>query len=192
MCARQVGRCSSWPSRTPRAAGPATSRRRSWAAVSSYPASSRAAARRSWPGSSPSKPDRRVAAPRSRSGSSTPPTGSTGTGACSGGRGVGKQGNLAGVLHCDRDVALVLTAGAADPAGPDLASVAEETAQQPGVFVIDHRGLVLAERADLLLWCTVDLHSWHRGFAPGLVDFTRARLPKPRPSPGAGAPRAKS
>src|SRR6476620_9221756 len=75
-------------------------------------------------------------------------TGSPGS-AC--GRGVGQQGDLAGVLHRDRDVTLVLTAVAGDPTGPDLAAVGDELPQQPGVLVVDVLGLVLAERAHLLL-----------------------------------------
>src|SRR5689334_21858116 len=67
------------------------------------------------------------------------------------GRGVGQQGDLARVLHRDRDVTLVLPAVAGDPAGPDLAAVGDELPQQAGVLVVDVLGLVLAERAHLLL-----------------------------------------
>src|SRR3954466_7005367 len=67
------------------------------------------------------------------------------------GRCVGQQGDLAGVLHRDRDVTLVLPAVAGDPAGPDLAAVGDELPQQAGVLVVDVLGLVLAERAHLLL-----------------------------------------
>jgi hypothetical protein len=72
--------------------------------------------------------------------------------ACSaGGRGVGKQGDLARVLDRDRDVALVLSAVPGDAAGPDLAAVGEVFPQQAGVLVVDVLSLVLAERAHLLL-----------------------------------------
>src|SRR3954468_16328348 len=67
------------------------------------------------------------------------------------GRGVGQQGDLAGVLHGHRDVPLVLAAVAADPTGPDLAAVRDELPQQPGVLVVDVLSAVLAEGADLLL-----------------------------------------
>src|SRR3954467_8039754 len=69
--------------------------------------------------------------------------------ACGGG--VGQQGDLAGVLHCDRHVALVLDAVAGDPAGADLAAVGDELPQQRRVLVVDVGRLVLAELADLLL-----------------------------------------
>src|SRR3954452_1452848 len=68
-----------------------------------------------------------------------------------GGRGVGQQRDLAGVLDRDRDVTLVLTAVAGDPARPDLAAVGDELPQQAGVLVVDVLGLVLAECAHLLL-----------------------------------------
>src|SRR5690242_18728073 len=78
------------------------------------------------------------------------------------GRGVGQQGHLAAVLHGRRDVALVLGAVAADPAGPDLAAVGDELAEQRRVLVVDVGDLLLAEHADLLL----RLAQWwlgHRG-----------------------------
>src|SRR6185503_17768710 len=81
------------------------------------------------------------------------------------GRGVGQQGDLAGVLHRDRDVTLVLPAVAGDPAGPDLAAVGDELPQQAGVLVVDVLGRVLAERADLLLDLAQD--RFGHGGAPG-------------------------
>jgi hypothetical protein len=50
------------------------------------------------------------------------------------GRGVGQQRHLAGVLHRDRDVALMLTAVPADPARPNLAPVGEKLTQQASVL----------------------------------------------------------
>src|SRR5690349_13034132 len=81
------------------------------------------------------------------------------------GRGVGQEGDLARVLHGDRDVPLMLTTVAADTTGPDLAAVRDELAQQAGVLVVDVLGRVLAERADLLLDLAQDGFG-HRG-APG-------------------------
>src|SRR3712207_1683176 len=69
----------------------------------------------------------------------------------SGRRGVRQQRDLAGVLHRDRDVALVLAAVAADPPGTDLAPVGDELPEQAGVLVVDGLRRVLAECADLLL-----------------------------------------
>src|SRR4051794_30371309 len=66
-------------------------------------------------------------------------------------RGVGQQGDLAGVLDRYRHVTLVLAAVAGDPARPDLAAVGDELPQQAGVLVVDVLGLVLAECAHLLL-----------------------------------------
>src|SRR5215212_3745315 len=70
---------------------------------------------------------------------------------------VRQQRHLAAVLDRDRDVPLVLAAVAGHPPGPDLAPVGDEFPQQPGVLVVDVGGLVLAERADLLL----RLAQWH-------------------------------
>lgn len=67
------------------------------------------------------------------------------------GRGVGQQRHLAGVLHRDRDVALMSTAVPADPARPNLAPVGEKLTQQASVLVIDLLIFVLAKRANLLL-----------------------------------------
>src|SRR5438270_8178922 len=68
------------------------------------------------------------------------------------GRCVGQQGDLARVLHRDRDVALVLAAVAGHPTGADLAPVGDVLPEQTGVLVVDlGRVLVLAEHADLLL-----------------------------------------
>src|SRR3712207_8079500 len=69
----------------------------------------------------------------------------------SGRRGVGQQRHLAGVLHRDRDAALVLPAVAGDAPGADLAAVGDELPEQAGVLVVDVLRRVLAERADLLL-----------------------------------------
>src|ERR671916_1200653 len=65
--------------------------------------------------------------------------------------GVGQQRHLAAVLDRHGDVALVLPAVAADPAGADLAAVRDVLAQRAGVLVVDVGHLVLAELADLLL-----------------------------------------
>src|SRR4029078_9102091 len=67
------------------------------------------------------------------------------------GRGVGQQGELAGVLDRDRDVALLLQPVAGDPTRADLAAVGDELAEQGGVLVVDPGRLLLAELADLLL-----------------------------------------
>src|SRR3954451_2898079 len=67
------------------------------------------------------------------------------------GRGVGQQRHLAGVLDRLGDLPLLLGADAGHPAGPDLAAVGDELAQQRGVLVVDcldPRGL---ERIRLLL-----------------------------------------
>src|SRR5664279_369952 len=64
---------------------------------------------------------------------------------------VGQQSHLAGVLHRDGDVALVLDAVARHPARPDLAAVGDELAQEGGVLVVDVGHLLLAELANLLL-----------------------------------------
>src|SRR2546430_15180006 len=79
--------------------------------------------------------------------------------------GVRKQRHLAGILDRRRDVPLVTRAVARHPAGADLAAVRDVLAQQAGVLVVDVRGPVLAERADLLL----RLAQWgllHRGALP--------------------------
>src|SRR5262249_22562669 len=65
--------------------------------------------------------------------------------------GVGQQCHLPAGLHRGGDVALVLRAVAGHPAGPDLAAVGGGLAAQRGVLVVDVTGLVLAERANLLL-----------------------------------------
>src|SRR6476661_2033252 len=67
------------------------------------------------------------------------------------GRGVGQQGNLAGVLDRGGDVPLMLGAVAGHPAGADLAAIRDEAAQQGGVLVVDRLRVFLAEGADLLL-----------------------------------------
>src|SRR5690348_16240798 len=75
---------------------------------------------------------------------------------------VRKQRHLAGVLDRRRDVPLVAGAVTGHPAGADLAAVRDVLAQQAGVLVVDVRGPVVAERADLLL----RLAQWwlgHRG-----------------------------
>src|SRR5438270_459856 len=65
--------------------------------------------------------------------------------------GVGQQRHLAAVLHCDRDIALVLRAVARHPARTNLAAVGDELAQQRGVLVVDVGRLLFAEDADLFL-----------------------------------------
>src|SRR5215211_6349434 len=64
---------------------------------------------------------------------------------------VGQQRHLPAVLHRGGDIALVLAAVAGHPAGPDLAAIGDELPQQRRVLVVDVCGLVLAERANLLL-----------------------------------------
>src|SRR5271166_4227678 len=59
----------------------------------------------------------------------------------------GQQGHLAGILHRDRDVALVLHAVAGDTPRPDLAALADVRAQQGGVLVVDRLTLFRAEDA---------------------------------------------
>src|SRR3989337_2337144 len=66
-------------------------------------------------------------------------------------RGVGQQRHLTAVLDGHGDVALVLPAVAAHPAGADLAAVRDVLAQRAGVLVVDVGHLVLAALADLLL-----------------------------------------
>src|SRR5215475_101455 len=64
---------------------------------------------------------------------------------------VRQQRHLAAVLHRGGDVTLMLAAVAGHPASPNLAAVGDELPQQGGVLVVDVNGLVLAERANLLL-----------------------------------------
>src|SRR5437762_13954203 len=75
---------------------------------------------------------------------------------------VRKQRHLAGVLDRRRDVPLVTRAVARHPAGADLAAIRDVLAQQAGVLVVDIRGLIVAERADLLLRLA-NRWLWHRG-----------------------------
>src|SRR5437588_8655315 len=75
--------------------------------------------------------------------------------------GEGQQCHLAGVLDGDRDVALVLDAVAGDPAGANLAALADVGAQQLRVLVIDVLPLLGAENAlaglDRLFRCRTPL-----------------------------------
>src|SRR3954453_13333990 len=86
------------------------------------------------------------------------------------GRGVGQQRELAGVLHRDRDVALVLHTVAGDPTRADLAAVGDELAEQRGVLVVDTGRLLLAELANLLLRLA------HHCLGHCGAPFQRARL----------------
>src|SRR5258705_7343261 len=58
-----------------------------------------------------------------------------------------QQRHLAGVLHRDRNVALVLHTVAGDSAGTDLASLADVGPQQRSVLVINRLPLLGAEHA---------------------------------------------
>src|SRR6185369_9124508 len=66
-------------------------------------------------------------------------------------RRVGQEGDLAGVLDRDGDVALVLHAVACHPTSADLAAVGDELAEKRRVLVVDVGHLLLAELANLLL-----------------------------------------
>src|SRR5690349_11047667 len=62
-------------------------------------------------------------------------------------RGEGQQRHLAGVLDCDRDVALVLHAVTGHPAGTNLAALTDVCAQKRRVLVVDRLPLLGAEDA---------------------------------------------
>src|SRR2546421_8029607 len=66
-------------------------------------------------------------------------------------RRVRQERHLAGVLDRTGDLALLLGTDPGDPAGPDLATVGDELAQQRGVLVIDVGDPLLVERVHLLL-----------------------------------------
>src|SRR5437763_14767383 len=70
------------------------------------------------------------------------------------GRGVGQQRHLAGVLDRLGDLPLLLGADAGHPAGPDLAAVGNELAQQRGVLVVDRLDPRRLQRIRLLLRLT--------------------------------------
>ena len=65
--------------------------------------------------------------------------------------GIRQERNLSRVLDRLAKVGLVLRARARDPAGPDLPSLGEETAQHPDVLVVDVLYLFFTEIADLAL-----------------------------------------
>src|SRR3954454_23787471 len=77
-------------------------------------------------------------------------------------RRVGQQRHLAGVLDRLGDLSLLLGGYAGDPAGPDLAAVGDELAEQVRVLVVDVADLGRGERVLLLL-----------GFANGWLCHVR-------------------
>src|SRR5215510_9792348 len=65
------------------------------------------------------------------------------------GRGVGQQRDRARLLDSHGEPPLVARAGAGDPCRDDLAPLAQEGPERPGVLVVDEHGLVGAEATDL-------------------------------------------
>src|SRR5207249_1382032 len=87
---------------------------------------------------------------------------------------VRQQGHLACALDCDRDLTLVPSARAGDPAGADLAPLGDVPAQLVDVLVVDLVDLVLTEEAGL----PPDRAGLARALAPRLpvpVSFSSAR-----------------
>lgn len=63
---------------------------------------------------------------------------------------VGQQGGLTCTLDSGVEVALMLSAGAGDSSGKDLAALADKLAKLCGILVIYIIGMVGTEDADLL------------------------------------------
>ena len=61
---------------------------------------------------------------------------------------VGKKSSLASALDSGVELALVLSAGAGDAAGKDLAALADELSQLAGFLVVDIIDLICAEYAN--------------------------------------------
>src|SRR5690349_2041812 len=64
------------------------------------------------------------------------------------GRHVGEECHVARLLHCARDLLLVLLAVSRDAAGNDLPALAREVLEGVGVLEVDRDGRVGAEAAD--------------------------------------------